>query len=193
MKEKNLSLGVYLNNPLCLRYNASNKWIGQIGCKSGFCEFDSLEHGVRAAVMVLLKYVFTYHLFSIEAIIRRFAPNSDGNNTDIYIDVVTNHLKKRWFCLHSFDDRFKEMVFVMALVECGFKYHDYFVGCQFKSLVQKAMDEYLKQVLYPRFGSLDWQYIYNQCKITMIVVDYDNKVGKALNDFITGTFDEIPF
>lgn len=74
------------NNPFNIRYNKRNKWIGQTGCKRGFCEFDSLKHGVRAAFVLLQNYI-RRDIDTPSKIINRYAPSKE-NPTDNYIAFV---------------------------------------------------------------------------------------------------------
>lgn len=79
----------YKNNPLNIRFNASNHWRGLIGKKNGFCEFESLENGFRAAAIILRRYR-SYGKVSLVDIIHRWAPENDNNNTDSYIKFVSD-------------------------------------------------------------------------------------------------------
>lgn len=77
----------YENNPLNIRYNSRNNWIGSISPVNGFCRFRSLRFGLRASIKILLRYR-TYGVVSIKSIIARWAPPSDNNPTDAYIKFV---------------------------------------------------------------------------------------------------------
>lgn len=151
MIKRDSVLGIRINNPLCLRYSPYNRWNGQLGDYKGFCKFSSLRFGVRAAVFVLMKYVFHYHLFTVQAIIKRFAPNSDFNDTDKYIDLVNNDL--RFYKKSKFQEKFRQMVLSMACVECGYFNLGYFLDNKFLSLVDDAINEYVQNVLKPKFGT----------------------------------------
>lgn len=83
-------LSIRNNNPLNIRYSAGNRWIGQIGYRRGFCEFDTLQHGWRAALMLLIKYQRSGY-DSIAKIVTRWAPPSE-NNTKAYIRFCVTHL-----------------------------------------------------------------------------------------------------
>lgn len=72
------------NNLFNIRYTKRNNWIGQIGQKHGFCCFDTLDHGIRAAFKLLLGYIDRGY-DTIEKIISRFAPSSE-NDTSAYIN-----------------------------------------------------------------------------------------------------------
>lgn len=82
----------YRNNPLNIRFNPANHWIGLIGNKKGFCEFDTMEHGFRAAIIILRRYR-KYGKVSLVDIIHRWAPENDNNNTDSYIKFVSDNCK----------------------------------------------------------------------------------------------------
>ncbi len=74
------------NNPFNIRFNKRNNWLGQIGQKRGFCEFDSINHGVRAA-FVLIKGYIERDIDTPRKIINRFAPPKE-NDTIAYLDFV---------------------------------------------------------------------------------------------------------
>lgn len=77
-----------INNPFNIRFNRKNVWYGQIGRKKGFCRFSSFDYGVRACVVLLRNYIRA-GFSTIRKIITRFAPASDGNDTDAYISFVS--------------------------------------------------------------------------------------------------------
>lgn len=89
-----IPLGIRLNNPSNIRYNVLNNWKGQVKsrCKNGFCYFSRPEYGVRALLSLLRTYIYRYNLTSVRQIISRFAPSSDGNDTELYIKNVCKHL-----------------------------------------------------------------------------------------------------
>ena len=82
-------LGIRNNNPLNIRFSPMNNWRGQIGCNHGFCEFDTMEHGFRAAIVLLHNYVKRGY-DNVYEIISRWAPKSE-NNTKAYIRIVLAH------------------------------------------------------------------------------------------------------
>ena len=77
------------NNPLNIRYVASNDWKGQVGSDGAFCQFNSSTMGYRAAFKNLQSYIKNGNN-TIKKIITRWAPPSDGNNTAGYIDNVAS-------------------------------------------------------------------------------------------------------
>lgn len=83
-----MARGCRNNNPLNIRYNTGNCWVGQTGSDGQFCKFSSPKYGVRAAVKILQKYAGNDSKVSILEIINKWAPRSDGNNTNAYIATV---------------------------------------------------------------------------------------------------------
>lgn len=80
-------------NPLNIRYNPRNIWIGQTGEHEGFCVFDSNRYGIRAAYKLLETYWNKYGCRTIREIISRWAPPTE-NPTDSYIKYVTDRFQK---------------------------------------------------------------------------------------------------
>lgn len=106
MAKKKLPRGIRNCNPLNIRRNPHNKWIGLVDYKSTFtevngeqcesreydrtfCQFAFMEQGYRAAAMLLHTYIVHGHN-TYEKIIRRWAPASE-NNTAEYINRVCNY------------------------------------------------------------------------------------------------------
>lgn len=83
-----MTLGERNNNPLNIRRVVGSHWNGEIRAEgSAFCQFTTLEHGIRAAYQILDTYRRKYHAVCIEDIISRWAPPSE-NDTDAYIRSV---------------------------------------------------------------------------------------------------------
>ena len=82
--------GIRNNNPLNIRYNTGNCWVGQTGYDGQFCTFWAPKYGFRAAVKILLHYAGKDKKITISDIINKWAPESDGNNTKAYITTVCN-------------------------------------------------------------------------------------------------------
>ena len=85
-----LPRGIRNNNPLNIR-RSKDKWKGmaQVQTDSAFVQFESLEWGWRAAFCLLTRtYYHTYRLFTIRAIIQKWAPPNE-NNTQAYIANVS--------------------------------------------------------------------------------------------------------
>ena len=78
------------NNPLNIRRVVGSHWKGEIVTPiedRQFCQFTTLEHGIRAAYQILDTYRRKYHAVCIEDIISRWAPPSE-NDTEAYIRSV---------------------------------------------------------------------------------------------------------
>lgn len=84
------TLGYCLNNPLNIRYSPMNSWLGQIGSKKGFCKFDTMEHGFRAALVLLCNYQRKGY-DTISKIINHWAPQSE-NDTETYISYCCSSI-----------------------------------------------------------------------------------------------------
>ena len=77
------------NNPFNIRYTFGSNWIGRTGQTKGFCNFSSLEYGVRACAILLFRSYRKLNVLTVTEIISRFAPSSE-NDTDKYIQFVCN-------------------------------------------------------------------------------------------------------
>ena len=82
----------YKNNPLNIRYEGRSQWLGLSGCDRGFCTFDDVKFGIRAAAFLLMKSYRKAGCYTLSQIIHRYAPISE-NNTQAYIDYLC-------MCLH---------------------------------------------------------------------------------------------
>ena len=85
-----LPRGIRNNNPLNIRRSRA-KWQGMKAqvTDAQFCEFESLEWGWRAAFKLLTRtYYHEYRLYTIRAIVSRWAPACE-NNTRAYINNVS--------------------------------------------------------------------------------------------------------
>lgn len=76
----------FKNNPFNIR-KTDSKWVGLIGSRRGFCEFDTLENGVRVAIYLIVKTYARRNIETIEDIISTFAPSIE-NDTESYINYV---------------------------------------------------------------------------------------------------------
>ena len=86
-----LPRGIRNHNPLNIRRTGKDKWQGlaEVQTDSAFCQFKSLEWGWRAAFYLLTRtYYHTYRLYTIRAIISRWAPPNE-NHTAKYIENVS--------------------------------------------------------------------------------------------------------
>lgn len=83
--ENRLPRGIYNNNPLNIKFVPRNRWKGLSGHDEEFCIFSSAEYGVRAAIIILSKYIKRQSDISVREVISTWAP--DG-----YI-VVSNYVR----------------------------------------------------------------------------------------------------
>lgn len=152
-------LGLSLKNLGCIKYDKKNRWIGQTGNIKGFCVFKDYSFGLRALVMIICRYVFSYKYKDLWSVINRYAPVEDNNNVGNYYKRVVD--------ICGFDslvddiDILKEqialIVFSIVSVEIGKLFSSYIkTNCLnlFNKVVIKYVDEYLEQVIYPVYGKI---------------------------------------
>ena len=91
MTEKQLPKGIRNNNPGNIE-SGKDHWQGLVGTDGRFAKFKEPKWGIRAIAKVLINYQRMHKLDTIEEIISRWAPPSDNNPTDSYINVVASHV-----------------------------------------------------------------------------------------------------
>ena len=123
--------GIRNNNPLNIR-RSKDKWKGMKAQQSdaAFVQFESMEYGWRAAFWLLTRtYYHKYRLYTIRAIISKWAPPCE-NNSKAYVENVSrltgidpdepigipSERPARWIALGM----------AMAIQENGFESLDYF-------------------------------------------------------------------
>ena len=79
------------NNPANIKTSSDN-WQGANGSNAGFVKFDNPEHGVRATALNLYASQEKHGNNTVTDIITRWAPPSDNNDTQAYIDKVAADL-----------------------------------------------------------------------------------------------------
>ena len=126
-----LPRGIRNNNPLNIR-RSKDQWKGVSLTQNdpSFCQFESLEYGWRAAFYLLTRtYYHKYRLYTIRAIISKWAPPCE-NNSKAYVENVSrltgidpdepigipSERPARWIALGM----------AMAIQENGFESLDYF-------------------------------------------------------------------
>ena len=80
------------NNPFNIRYSSLNKWKGLLGNHKGFCEFEDLKFGIRAAATILMVSYRKRNVRSYRQIIFAYAPASE-NNTENYLSFICKTLQ----------------------------------------------------------------------------------------------------
>lgn len=112
--------GIRNNNPLNIRIG--NTWLGERANPTdpAFEEFVTMEYGLRAAFLILRRYIRRYKKNTITSIVSTWAPASE-NNTLKYIDRVAQMTKLSPDEPIDYYDRetMCKLVAAMAQVECG--------------------------------------------------------------------------
>lgn len=116
--------GIRNNNPLNIRLS-KDKWKGRALTQTDgeFFQFVSMPYGIRAAFIILRRYIRTYKRDTIEKIISRWAPVNE-NNTKGYIDRVAAFMNYP-ACKPIDYDEFgvmRKLVKAMSIVENGGNY-----------------------------------------------------------------------
>lgn len=94
---------IHKGNPLNIRYNKENRWLGFSRSERGFCCFKDVSWGLRAATLILRSYR-KRGIVTVEDIISTWAPSSDNNPTVSYINYVCN--RAGWFPFRVIDSPF---------------------------------------------------------------------------------------
>jgi len=111
--------GIRNNNAGNLENNGI-KWNGlaQEQTDSRFYQFKTAEYGIRALTKTLRTYYYKYGLNTVEKIISRYAPSVE-NNTDSYINSVSQALKVEPTQLLYLDDVINDLVIAIIKHENG--------------------------------------------------------------------------
>ena len=91
-RTKTIPRGIRNNNPLNIRIG--NTWLGEVANPTdpSFEQFVSMQYGVRAACVLLRRYIRHYKRTTIRAIIAAWAPASE-NDTAAYVAAVCRYLE----------------------------------------------------------------------------------------------------
>lgn len=115
--------GVRNCNPCNIRPGSA--WVGMRPVQSdkGFVQFTEMKWGVRAAFKLLRNYSMLYGANSIDKIVKRWAPASDGNNVEAYINHMTSHtgLGRFEMLLPYERNKYKKIVKAMAIIESKYE------------------------------------------------------------------------
>lgn len=117
--------GIRNNNPLNIRIG--NTWLGEVPnpTDSEFEQFVSIRYGLRAAFVILRRYIRRYGRNTPAKIIRAWAPAIE-NNTQRYIEVVCKRSLIAPDEVINYADKktMVRLVKAMAFVECGVQLDD---------------------------------------------------------------------
>ena len=112
--------GIRNNNPLNIRIG--NVWLGERDNPDDpdFEQFVHITYGLRAAFVLLRRYIRHYHRTRVPMIISAWAPSSE-NNTAAYIDKVCSlsGINPDAQLFYEDKDLMCRLVDAMAFVECG--------------------------------------------------------------------------
>lgn len=120
----NTPRGIRNKNPLNIRRTQIH-WLGMCEQQTdaSFCQFSDMRYGIRAAARVIKTYVCRYNCRTVQDIIHRWAPPSDGNNTGKYVRTVCNgstFLTPTTIIDPDNDEQLTHLLQRMAFVECGY-------------------------------------------------------------------------
>lgn len=122
--EKSPTRGLRNCNPLNIVINKNNRWLGRIdpsrNTDGRFEQFVAIEWGLRAAIIILTKYMLIYKLRRVADIVHKWAPDGGAAETN-YIMYVLKAVGKP--TIDSKED-FINLVKAMAMFESGYKVKD---------------------------------------------------------------------
>lgn len=89
-RQQDLPRGLRNRNPLNIRIG--NVWLGEEPNPTdpSFEQFVAMEYGVRAAFVLLRRYIRHYQRTTIRAVIQAWAPANE-NNLEAYVATVAKH------------------------------------------------------------------------------------------------------
>ena len=120
MANKAIPRGIRNNNPLNIRIG--NVWLGEVDNPTDphFEQFVSMTYGIRAAFVILRRYIKVYHRTTIPQVIDSWAPSSE-NNTTAYVDRVCqlSGIAPDAQLDYSDQEQMFRLVDAMIIVECG--------------------------------------------------------------------------
>lgn len=88
----NITRGCRNLNPFNIRKSGS-QWLGKKkeSFDGAFEQFESLDYGIRAGMVLFRNYYFRYRLMKIRELISRFAPSCE-NDVDSYVNFVSDYI-----------------------------------------------------------------------------------------------------
>lgn len=115
-----ITRGIRNNNPFNIVLNSTH-WLGSLPRDKStdvrFVQFELMDYGLRAGIVLLRTYFKKYHLNTIRGIISRFAPSSE-NDTESYISYVCQYCSIcDDDCINYKDDDFFRLVQAICYYE----------------------------------------------------------------------------
>lgn len=124
-KGNNIPRGLRNNNPLNIRIG--NVWLGEVQHPDDpqFEQFISMKYGLRAAFVLLRRYIKHYKRQTIPDIIAAWAPSTE-NNTAKYVEVVVGLTDIPPTQILQYEDKetMCKLVAAMVIVENGRRLQD---------------------------------------------------------------------
>lgn len=118
--EKKTPRGLRNNNPLNIKIG--NTWLGERPNPTDryFEEFVTMAYGLRAAFIILRRYIKHYHIDTVQEIVQRWSPDG-ADKVAAYIDAVCmrTHLQPLQPIKYEDRETMINLVAAMAYVECG--------------------------------------------------------------------------
>lgn len=112
--------GIRNNNPLNIRIG--NVWLGevQVPTDPDFEQFVSMAYGIRAAFVLMRRYIRHYRRTTIPEVIAAWAPSTE-NNTTAYVDRVCSlsHIDPDATLHYEDREQMVQLISAMIQVECG--------------------------------------------------------------------------
>lgn len=120
VQQRTIPRGIRNNNPLNIKIG--NNWLGEVKDPTDpiFEQFVSMRYGLRAAFVILRRYIRHYRRQTIEDIIGSWAPEVE-NKLEAYIVNVCKYtgFERTKVMDYSNTDDMVKLVRAMAFVECG--------------------------------------------------------------------------
>lgn len=115
-------------NPLNIRKNDTDKWLGlkTVQMDDQFFQFQNIFYGLRAAFKTLSTYNTKHKLYTVSAIINRWAPPTE-NNTSNYVKMVCDLTKFRqdeYITIDKDKEKAMRLVYAMSFVESAVTFDD---------------------------------------------------------------------
>ena len=136
--------GIRNNNPANIRRGCNWKGLIRQQKDREFCQFVTMTWGVRALLVTLRTYVVKHHLHTVREIITRWAPPSDGNNTEKYIKFIEDAIKQDYIPITlslaaiDFDVRYQHSECLLYLITRAM--------CKIESRYNLSYDMYLNAI-----------------------------------------------
>lgn len=123
-----MTRGIRNNNPLNIRKNPANHWLGAIkGDDKEFEKFYDIQFGIRAAFLIIKTYLRRDPELTPAKIIENWAPRTE-NNTTSYIKAVrqSTGIDMEAVIKWDYKQELCKLLHAMAIVENSAAYEIYF-------------------------------------------------------------------